>query len=190
MIDSEAQRTIEREMQSGERLLWTSKPDPSRLSARMIVPAIFGIPFTAFAIFWVAGAWSMTRNSPFPSNGFDNIFPLFGLIFVFIGLAIMSSPFWAFAKGTRTVYGISDRRALVIEGGSSQTTKSYSFSDMEDLERTERADGSGDLIFKRETRRGAKGRTYLEPIGFFGVPNVREVENTLRQAREQFLSNQ
>lgn len=184
MIDSESQRFVEREMQSGERLLWVEKPDPARLGSRMIVPALFGIPVTAFAIFWTASAWSMSQNTGFGGSGFDKVFPLFGLIFVVVGLAVLSSPLWAFAKGTRTIYAISNHRALVVESGASQTTKSYSFSDMEDLERTERADGSGDLIFKRETRRGSKGRTYLEPIGFFAVPKVREVENVLRQARE------
>jgi hypothetical protein len=42
----------------------------------------------------------------------------------------------------------------------------------------------GDLIFLRETRRGTKGRTYTEPIGFFGVPDVRAVERTLRGLAE------
>ncbi len=86
------------------------------------------------------------------------------------------------ARGARIVYAVTNRRALIIEGGSEIKVKSYTARDLDNLERTERADGSGDLVFSRERRTGNKGRTYFEPIGFFGVRDVRTVEAALRQS--------
>jgi len=52
---------------------------------------LFGIPWTAAALFWMA----LTSGFEMPNfnfkDGFD-VFPLFGIPFVFIGLEMLSSP--------------------------------------------------------------------------------------------------
>ena len=177
----DVRQIAQREIEAGEEILWADRPNPSRMSTRTLPIMLFGIPFTGFAVFWIVSAYSISNVGPsFGRTGIDNFFPLFGIPFVLIGLGMLLSPLFAFHKGTKTVYALTNRRALIIEGGSSRSVKSYAFRDMENLERVERADSSGDLIFLRETRRGTKGRTYTEPIGFFGVPDVRAVERTLR----------
>lgn len=110
------------------------------------------------------------------------VFPLFGIPFVLVGLWMLTMPAREAARGARMLYAITNRRALIIEGGSETKVKSYTARDMGNIERTERGDGSGDIVFGRERRTGAKGRTYFEPIGFFGVRDVRMVEAALRQS--------
>jgi hypothetical protein len=84
----------------------------------------------------------------------------------------------------RTVYAVTDRRALVISGLLSRSVQSYGAGDIEFIKRTMRGDDVGDLIFRYEIRRGAAsyGGTVVGvqsdsvPVGFFAIPHVREVE--------------
>ncbi len=178
----DARQIAQREIDADEEILWAGRPNPARMSTRTLPVLLFGIPFTAFAVFWIVNAYNMGNSGPSfgPGGGIGGFFPLFGIPFVLVGLGMLLSPLIAFHKGTQTVYAITNRRALIIEAGNSRSVKSYPFSNMDNLERVENADGSGDIVFLRETRRGSKGRTYTEPIGFFGVPEVRAVERMLR----------
>lgn len=193
MLDNDAANRVARELESGEQLLWSGRPDPKQLSRRALPVLLFGIPFTAFAVFWMLGAAGITSlvSSGFRGVGAPGglglislVFPLFGIPFVLVGLWMLTMPAREAARGARMLYAVTNRRALILEGGSETKVKSYTPRDMQNLERTERADGSGDLIFSRERRVGAKGRSYFEPIGFFGVPDVRTAEAILRQAMQ------
>ena len=150
--------------------------------------ALFGLPLTAFALFWVSGALWATRRTPdfgLPGDGppFAWAFPLFGLIFVAVGLAMLTAPLWMRWRAGRTVYAVTDRRAVVWEGGLSTTVRSFDADALGDLERRERADGSGDLILARDLRttshHGRRGVRTTE-VGFFGIPDVRGVERLVR----------
>jgi hypothetical protein len=52
------------------------------------------------------------------------------------------------------------------------------------LTRTDYADGTGDVIFAQEERRGSKGRRYQVGIGFFGISDARYVEGLVRDLVE------
>src|SRR5262245_37691399 len=55
-LPEEMRESVRRELRDGERLLWAGQPLPE-LFAKATIPAVlFGIPWTAFAIFWIAGA--------------------------------------------------------------------------------------------------------------------------------------
>lgn len=114
------------------------------------------------------------------------VFPLFGVPFALVGLGLMLSPVWLRRKLKRTGYALTNRRALLIEGGlfGSRLVKSYAPEDLSDLERVERANGSGDLVFERVATRvqsddGRRVRT--APRGFLAIPDVRDVERLLRE---------
>lgn len=193
MLDNNDADRIARELEPNEQLLWSGQPDPKQLSRRAMPVLLFGIPFTAFAVFWTLGAAGITSlvSSGFRGSGalgglglISHIFPLFGIPFILVGLWMLSMPAREAKRGAQMLYAVTNRRALTIEGGSETKVKSYTSRDMKNLERTERADGSGDLIFSRERRVGNEGRQYFEPIGFFGVHDVRTVEAALRQSME------
>jgi hypothetical protein len=182
-MDSALVSSIEPELSRGERILWVGKPSASREARKIGCPAlIVGIPFTAFAVFWVVGASNITRNAPsgLGPPGFSTVFPLFGLIFVGIGLYVLLSPFLTYAKSSATTYAITNERILIVESGSTRVVKSYTKRDLGQITRSELADGSGDLMFAQENQRGAKGRTYTRDIGFVGIGQVRAVEQLLR----------
>lgn len=184
---------VKPELQNGEELLWVGKPMPLRVvlaSSELIsglvgvvMIIIFFIVFSSFyASFRMPSSFNSSFNSPF------SFFSLFPLIFVAVGAFTIGRPIYAFFMATRTLYGLTDQRALIItQTFSGKKVESYTESDQ--IERTEIANGKGDLVFDRtHTRYRRKGgyRVRTRKIGFFGIENVREVEAMmLRSLRER-----
>lgn len=140
---------------------------------------LFGIPWTAFAIFWIAGASGF--KLPDFSHGFG-FFPLFGVPFVLIGLGMLSSPYWARRAARRSIYVLTDRRAIIIRGSwrGSVTVRSFERERLTDLQRKQHADGAGDLIFTQDIRSVSDGGRQMTPVGFLAVHDVKNVEDAVR----------
>jgi hypothetical protein len=120
----------------------------------------------------------------FGKGGFS-FFPLFGIPFVLIGLAMLSSPLWAYRKSLRTVYVITNRRAITFDGGVSTTIRSYAPERLHDVYRREKRDGSGDVIIARHAWRDSEGDRQSEELGLLRIRNPKEVESMLRKLAEQ-----
>ncbi len=202
-LPMDAQRRIDGELSPGETLLWAGQPSPGRMARQGIVPMLFGIPFTAFALFWtaMAGGFAFLFNGVARSAGGSGafaapflLFPLFGLIFVAVGLGLLLSPLWLSLGAKRTLYAVTSQRVIVWTGGvfGSVTVRSLSPVQLGDRARTEAGDGSGDLIFPRaatlstyqdtdSTNGFSRTRTRVTQFGFYGVPQVKQVDDLLRQ---------
>ena len=117
-----------------------------------------------------------------------------GLPFVAIGAGIALSPLWRQRSRRRTVYAITDRRLLIIRAGTVRRVRSFTPDDIQDLDRRERPDCTGDLIFSHETlirddlrlRRDGPPhyRSRRHALGFFGIPEVRRVEAAVQALRD------
>ena len=169
---------IEMELRSGERIVWTAQPIPARVTRGSWIIVVFGIPWTAFALFWIGAAGWGASHAPGPFK----LFPLFGVPFVLIGLGMLSSPFWLRKKAAKTVYMITDQRAVVLSEGFRGRTRveSYAPAQLQSTTREENSDGSGDIIFETRVWRDSDGDRRSQRIGFFGVPDVRTVEEHIR----------
>jgi hypothetical protein len=187
----EAESVARQEVGPNETVLWAGKPDPKRMALRSWPLTCFAIPWTAFAIFWVVAASGMIFGGSSPSNapGIFALFPLFGLPFVLIGFGMLLAPLWANLRAKKTVYAATERRLLIITEGRTRNVQSFDASDIKDVERRERPDGSGDIVFARRTSYSrdsdGHGRQSTTEIGFFGVPNVRDVERWVRQVADR-----
>jgi hypothetical protein len=176
---------VDAELAKGERVIWVGQPIPWRFARSSIPTVLLGIPFTAFACFWIAAA-SGFRFPDFSKP--QGLFPLFGVLFVLVGLGMLLSPLWMLYRAGRIVYAVTDRRALVIERGilGQATVRSFEPARLTDVTRIQYADGSGNLVFLREyrpdRRYGADGRRgrFVE-VGFLAVPDVKEVEDRIRE---------
>jgi hypothetical protein len=180
-LPREVRSQVEMELQSGERIAWMDQPIPGRMARGSLGLVIFGIPWTAFAVFWMVMAAKGVSNTK--GGAITWLFPLFGLPFVLIGIGMLSSPYWARRRAQRMAYVITDRRAIIFQGGwrGSVNVRSFEPSTLKgDLQRKQHADGSGDLIFAQELRRGSKGRQYTANIGFLAVRDVKAVEEMVR----------
>ena len=118
----ETETVLRSELNTGERLLWTGQPIANRSGWGSLPLVLFGIPWTAFSVFWELMAISMTggmkSHNPsepsFPFNLFPVLFPLFGIPFILIGLWMLSSPYWMRKKAQKIVYAVTDKRALIL----------------------------------------------------------------------------
>jgi len=170
---------VEAELRERERIVWVGKPKPWRMALQTLPILLFAIPWTAFAIFWMCGA------AGFKVPKFDagpDLFPLFGVPFVLVGLGMLSAPLWAARKAAGTAYVITTERAIVFIGGRGTTIRSFSPDRLADRRRVQFADGSGDLLFGRGIiATDGEGATTFTPEGFIGVRDVKGVEERIER---------
>ncbi len=181
-IAPQLETLIQSELAAGESVAWSGSPSPSRMAKKALPMLLFGVPWTAFSIVWVGmavkGVWS--RGLMLHPGAW--LFPLFGLPFVAVGLWMLSAPFWARRKAPLTVYVITDRRAIICETRLFRGVMVQSFqpAQLGGLKRVQQADGSGDLILDRRVSFDSEGGRRTTEIGFFGVPDVKYVEELVR----------
>jgi hypothetical protein len=179
---------VRSELRDGERLSWVGQPRPSRFARQAIPFVLFGIPFTAFAVFWVAMASGILFGEFGNKGGRGGVgapsacFPLFGLPFVLIGLWMLSSPYWFWRQARRTCYALTNRRAIIWQAGTfgAVSVRSYGPEALGQLHRTEYADGSGDLVFEVVVSVRNRTATTIRH-GFLAIRDVREIEELVRR---------
>ena len=174
---------IERQLNNGERLLWTGKPDAGRTALKYI-------PFSIFAVFWLGMCTVIFGGMAFVTGGMSqavggSMMPGVGITsfmaipFVVAGLGFLFSPVLAAIGASNTVYGITDSRLLIVKSFISTSVRTYRREDIRDLERIERANGTGDLVFGRTASYRADGQRYVTETRLVGIPEVRKVEQFL-----------
>jgi hypothetical protein len=183
-LPPELDARVRAELQRDEQLLWVGQPLPGRFARSGCFLALFGVPFTAFALFWMGVA----SIGVFAGGGLFACFPLFGLPFLAVGLGMLTSPYWLRQKAKRTCYALTGRRAIVWNAGwwGSVEIRSYEPSQLTRIRRVEYPDGSGDLVFEElitlgtdsDGHRTSNTRRY----GFMAIQRVHEVEELLRKA--------
>ncbi len=98
---------------------------------------------------------------------------------------MLTAPIWAKQAALKTVYVLTDERAIIFESKLSSTkVRSLSPDQLSDIYRTEDSDGNGDIIFRHETSVGSRGRKRSRSVGFIGIREVREVESKIRELRD------
>lgn len=180
------------ELREGERLLWVGQPRPGRFARQALPIVLFGIPWTAFSVFWMAAASGMLFGGMGKGNGafdlFGLIFPMFGLPFVLVGIGMLSSPYWLRRMAARTCYALTDRRAIIWEGGwrGSVEVRSYGPEELKKIRRVEYPTGEGDLIFEEMFTFGTDSHGHrtsnTKRHGFLAIDSPRDIEELLRKA--------
>ena len=179
---------VHRELDPGETIQWMEMPIPRFFTPVATGAFLFGIPWTAFAIFWTWGAAGF--RIPDLSEGFKGfgLFPLFGLPFILVGLGMLLSPLWAYRKAFRTAYVITDRRAITFQGGWSTTIRSFPPSKLRSVYRKEKDDGTGDVIIDHRAWRDSDGDSQTEELGFLRIREPRNIERMLNELAEHARS--
>ena len=192
VLDPEVRNKINAELQSGERLLWAAQPIPG-LYARGAWPLmIFGLVFTGFSVFWIGGAGAMiwfSDDGPADDAGIGrifNCFPLFGLPFFAVGMGLVTSPIWMRRAAKRSIYAVTDRRAIICQGRpwGGVEIRSFGPGDLTSMTRVELSNGAGDLVFRELLTESydSKGHrtSNRKVIGFVAIEGVHDVENLVR----------
>jgi len=180
-VDDEAQERLGRELRSDERLLWSGRPRPWYLMRAALPLALFAIPWIAFSLFWMAGAAGF--RVPDLRAGRFALFPLFGLPFLIIGVLMLVSPLWARSQAKRTIYAVTSQRLLILVYGRSTSVRSFDPTVLGPIQRSDRPDGTGDLLFPDQTLLNTtRGYSRLQAMttGFVGIIDVRLVHDLIR----------
>jgi hypothetical protein len=164
------------ELAGDERLLWIGQPRPDLATRPALFLVPFGVVFAAFAVVWMVGAGLMSAGIMTPC----------GLPFLAIGIALVASPAWLRSRARNTLYALTDRRAIIWEPGwfGSLTVRNYTAAGLGRMSRTERSDGSGDLVFEEITTINSSSNSTTTQItrrGFLCIDKVREVEDLVRR---------
>lgn len=181
LLPVETRQMISRELRDGESVTWVDQPIPLRLGLKTWPLVLFAIPWTAFSLFW---EWGALQAAP---QARDNIafivFPLFGLPFVLLGLAMLTAPLWAALKAKRMFYVLTTHRALLLHKTilGKLVIRPFEVDQLNSIERSQHTDGSGDLIFKRDMHRDSEGDVRHTAIGFVAVPDVKQVHERINQ---------
>jgi len=174
-IPRELQSMVDRELEPGESVKWIGMPIPRFFTGASTGLFLFAIPWTAFAIFWMFGSWHQSKNIPFT---------LFGVPFVLVGFGLLSTPLFTYRRSFKTVYVITDKRAITFSGGWSTTVRSYPPETLREFYRKERKDGTGDVVISRRAWRDSDGDRQSEELGFLRVESPKEIENMLKSLAE------
>jgi len=166
------QQRLEAELKPGESLAWAGQPNPNRYMRTGFKEWLFFIPWTAFALFWMARASDVWVSG----SGIEwKEFPFLGLPFLLIGLGGLAYPLWMRRRAISMIYAISNQRAIAIEGEKPITVVSYRALDITSIERTEHQDGSGNVVLWTEHYRDSDGYRQTRQHGFFAIDDVRHV---------------
>lgn len=169
-----------------ESILWADAPGDWAYARRHLKTSLFGIPFTAFAVFWTLGASgridAFRSGKPAPP-----FFTLWGLMFVGIGVAMLLAPLIASFKADRVYYVLTDRRAIIFEKLFSTKITSIRREALPGFERVSYGDKQGDLVFRRTVTGSGKGRRE-EVVGFLGLDSFREAEESVLKLLENSKS--
>jgi len=175
-------QVLRRELTRGERLIWAAQPRATRMKS-VLWMWVFALPWTLFALFWESGVLSIWggRNSS-ASNmeiAFGVFFPIFGLPFVAIGFWLMWKPIAAMRQARDTAYGLTDLRLIRVVAGAKRIVASVRLDQMGPIDRSEHADGWGDLRIQTHSHYDGDGDRVVERFDVFGIPDVARLERLI-----------
>ena len=184
-LDPNAQLQIVPLLDPGESLLWAGAPR----SGLLLRPAdAFLIPFSllwgGFAIFWEAGVLA---------SGAPVFFAVWGVPFVLVGLYFIVGRFFADARvRANTVYGLTNRRAIIVSGLFSKTVSSHPLRTLTEISVRERKDRSGTVLLGRAHPTAAwsagmqwPGMGASATPAFELIPEARRVHDQLLEAQRK-----
>ncbi len=190
-IPGELEDKVERELEACERIRWMGQPIPRFFTPISTAMFLFGIPWTVFSLGWMAlttwgVAWSISDSQKVSGLIFI-VFALFGLPFLLVGFGMLAAPLWARRNAFKTVYVITDQRAITFDAVWTTTVRSYSPDQLQNIYRQERGNGTGDVFFSQRVWQDSESGQQVQNLGFLNIREAKRVEQMLRELAEQCL---
>lgn len=186
---------IERELVSGEKLLWAGRPSSPEWKKEKWNTLGNHLMGFVFSLVWMGIASTSLVQELRAGRTlelFDFVFPVFGLFLIgsaLVGLLRLES-----SRASRTFYGVTNQRALIVVAGKTREVRSFSPHQIQ-LGRRERDGNIGDVLlndarllekekpptsFRLHKTQKSSEESERE-VGFFAIENPREVEILIRQ---------
>ena len=176
---------VERELPPGEELLLVCKPATTLWKPGYAYRMFFATLWNGF-LFGILGMLFINHNITLEKIiEKPAILLLFlGLLpFYLIGIGFIISPWWERENDCRTVYVLTNRRAIVLRPSMIRrrpTCRRFPLTHNLIKEVREYRNGRGDIVMDYDEHHGRNGTT-LMPKGFLHVDNVRELEYRIHQ---------
>jgi hypothetical protein len=177
-IDETGQRpeAITRRLAKGEKLIWWARPIASGLARHELgFQTFFGVFFAGFAIFWM----TMAYRAP-------GLFFLFGFLFVGVGLWMVTAPLRAYWTASSTIFGLTDKRALIVKGSKAT---GYPLEHIAFVETESGADGRGNVLFLNESASplpwGGNTGQMMRKGGFIAIADAERIGQEMIRRMEQ-----
>jgi hypothetical protein len=151
------------EVSATERIVWMEVPRPGRLRVRAALDLAFALLWNAAVAALISAA---AKYAPFLC--------LFGIPFQLVGLSLLEAPITAVKLASRTLYVVTDRRAIVFEGSEVVSVPRSALSPVPSVSRW---GGSGDVVFFERACPGASRK-----VGFYGVSDAQGVAKLMMEA--------
>lgn len=188
MIIDNAQQSIQPYLNNHERLLWVDKPGTGIQFSKadwFLIP--FGLFFTAFSIFWIFMAITLSDEVA------PRLFSLFGIPFVLMGVYVLFGRHLSDAiKRANSVYAVTTQRALILNQRS-RMLNSFPLEQLRDITYTQGPDGSGNLYLgaldpRFQILQGTSWPGVKYPPTFQKIQQIQHVYSLLIEARSKLLS--
>jgi len=171
----------------GEEILWQGQPRSTIDWSGLLTPTTLGgVVFTGFSLFWMGMAFAMTAGTgaPFPFN----IFPVFGLPFLLVGLWMLGGRLVldAWMRG-RSWYTLTDQTAFIARDVfGRKTLDSWPLRDIERITLEEGTPGSVIFHMSHGTMRATpRNMTRIRALGFHQIDEAQHVYGLMRRARRE-----
>lgn len=177
-LPQELASAIAKELHPGERIVWQAQPLPDSFARSSSAAFWLGGLFTTFALFWtIAGV----ATSPPNDRG---CMLSSGLLFLSLGVWMLTSPFRRMSRARRVVYLVTDQRALIIETGRHLTVRSFLPEQLKGFKRRSRRDGSGDIFLSQDWSVDSNDHWHATDVGFVAIADAKEAERHLYALRK------
>jgi hypothetical protein len=183
MPDYTAQAALTRELSAGEHLLWSGRP---RQGLIFRTGDIYMVPFS---LLWGGFAFYIEYNI-LTSSSIDIFSAILVGAFVIMGFYIIAGRFIVdISQRSRTYYGVTTQRALILSGAMTRQIRSVSLQKLDEISLDERWDGCGSIFFgsMSNMNRIWRGTSWPEigddvPV-FERIDNVRQVYGIVQQVQ-------
>jgi hypothetical protein len=179
VVDPDIEGKFQRELTMGERILWTGRPNPSRLFTRS---DLFLVPFTLLWAWFSIGFFTQELDRS-PADPVTRVIaPLFAVVGLY---ALVGRFLFLRYRKRRTCYAVTGRRVLVLTETLRRSLLATRIRQIPAIQKTIRSDGSGSLRFGagnpyaemwKDTGLEFFGAAYGSPAPtFVDIPDVEEV---------------
>ena len=175
MPDFDIRHIIENELTSGERLLWSGAPQKAYWSPLMMFYVIFILIWLLGVLgFLFAGLSQMGKGSAGMRFVFvPAVMTFVGLLFLWITIKALRGP-------AKQLYGLTDRRGLIIENFGKGPVRSLGPNELANLTRKSASDTMGTLKFQGPSfTQFSFDLSNLMGVAFYNITNPRDVENII-----------
>jgi hypothetical protein len=178
---SNGSREIDRELDSGERVLWSGNPRTGVVLRRidlLLIP--FSVFWTGFIVVWIVGV--VASHAPAFFVAFSAPFVAFA-VYLLVGRFLVDS--WI--RG-HTHYAVTNTRVIIVTTFFGRRLQSVQLANLAEITLIEGTRGFGSIRFGQQfpflsMLQGWPGASLMLPPCLDSVPNARAVLQTLREAQ-------